>query len=119
MIVVAMLAAPGASAQTADAPTLWVAKTKLDLPLAVPLMKPGADGNELAYSGVGVRFGGPASGWDIFGNAAEATLFSLAIINAFIPRWLPKGVSRTLNGTGGRSPSDVGVDDHGMGYSEH
>jgi hypothetical protein len=112
MILVAMLAAPGASAQSTDVPALWVAKSKLDLPIAVPLMKPGADANELDYAGVGVRFGGPASGWDVFGNAAEATLFSLAIINAFMPRWLPKGMSRTLNGTGGRSPSDVGVDEY-------
>jgi hypothetical protein len=121
MIVVAALSAPPARAQTADAPTLWMPKSKLDLPVVVPLMKQGTQPDQLYYSGFGVKFGGPASGWEIFGGAVEGSFFTLAVINAFMPRWLPKGMARrmNLNGTGGRSPSDVGVDDYGMGYSEH
>lgn len=121
MIVAAFLAVPPARAQTAGAPALWLPKSKLDLPVVVPFVESGAKPDRLHYSGFGVKFGGPASGWEIFGGAAEGTLFTLAVINAFVPRWLPKGMARrmNLNGTGGRSPSDVGVDDYGMGYSEH
>ena len=121
MILVVMLAVPGANAQTADAPSLWLTKTKLDMPIAVPIMRPETALDQLAYSGVGVRFGGPSFGWTMFGDAVEGSLVTLALINAFVPRWLPKGMSRRMNldGTGGRSPSDVGIDDYGMGYSDH
>ena len=121
LIFVAMLAAPAVLAQTADFPSLWVTKSKLDLPVVVPIMKKGTEPEQFYYTGFGVKFGGPLSGWEIFGSAAEGALFSLAVINAFVPRWLPKGMSNglNLNGTGGRSPSDVGIDDYGMGFSHH
>jgi hypothetical protein len=118
MIVVALLAVPGARAQAADAPALSFVPSKLDLPILTPIAMPRTTPEQPYYNGFGVRFGGPLSDWEIFGSAAEASLFSLAVINAFVPRWLPKGMARSmdLNGTGGRSPSDVGVDDYGMGY---
>jgi hypothetical protein len=121
MIVVAMLAVPGARAQPAETPALSSPRTKLDWAVVTPVRWERTTPEQPYYGGVGLRFGGPTSGWSLFGSAAEGAFFTLAVINAFIPRWLPKGTSRglNLNGTGGRSPSDVGVDDYGMGYSAH
>jgi hypothetical protein len=121
MIVVAILAVPGACAEPAETPALSSPRTKLDWAVVTPVRWERTTPEQPYYGGVGLRFGGEPSGWDLFGSAAEGTFFTLAVINAFVPRWLPKGVSRglNLNGTGGRSPSDVGVDDYGMGYSAH
>jgi hypothetical protein len=121
MIVAAMLFVPGARAESPEAAELWITKTKLDYPIAIPVMTASTTPEQLYYGGVGLRFGGETSGWSVFGNAAAGAFFTLAVINAFAPRWLPKGTARrlNLNGTGGRSPSDVGIDDYGMGYSSH
>ena len=51
--------------------------------------------------------GNSSKGAIIWGPSANAALFSLAVINAFIPRWLPKNVSRVLNGQG--HPGGMGV----------
>ena len=116
-----MLAVPGARANAPEASVLSYRMTKLDLPLVTPFGKEGAARDAPYDAGYGVRFDGTSSGWAVFGSAAAGALFTLAVINAFVPRWLPNGAARSLNlnGTGGHSPSDVGVDDYGMGYSAH
>ncbi|MFI5362366.1 MAG: hypothetical protein ACHQ49_10385 [Elusimicrobiota bacterium] len=96
MIVVALLAVPGARAQAPMDSTLPFPKTKLDWPLFSPFSAPRETPEQPYYSGgFGLRFGGESTGWSLFGNSVEGALFSLAVINAFIPRWLPKGTSRS------------------------
>jgi hypothetical protein len=121
ILVVAMSLVPAARAQPAEEPTLSLPDSKLDLQIFTPAVKTDRMSEQPYAYGFGARFGGPASGWTLFGGIAEGALFSLAVINAFIPRWLPKGAARrlNLNGTGGFAPSDVGFGDGGMGYSDH
>ncbi len=52
---------------------------------------------------LGFRFGkGGLSGWDIFFMSANTALFGLAVVNAFIPKWLPNSTGDRwgLNGSG-------------------
>ena len=50
--------------------------------------------------------GGMSRGEFIFASSANALLFSLAAVNAFVPRWLPKGAPQRwgLNGQGRTGP---------------